>query len=108
MATTATTKQVWISYAQFEAKTELETARSVFRRGYDHLRRQGLKEERCACWVSCAGLIFAVVLSSALAVSGRDVKAGERVFDRRWTSLTSIKGDVHRRARYIRKQQCRT
>eukprot|EP00752_Nemacystus_decipiens_P007357 g6579.t1 len=38
--------KVWISYAQFEAKTEIETARGVFRRGYDHLRRQGLKEER--------------------------------------------------------------
>ncbi|CAM9707427.1 unnamed protein product, partial [Ectocarpus sp. 4 AP-2014] len=38
--------KVWISYAQYEAKTELDTARAVFRRGYDHLRRQGLKEER--------------------------------------------------------------
>lgn len=38
--------QVWISYAQFEAKAEMETARAVFRRGYDHIRRQGLKEER--------------------------------------------------------------
>lgn len=53
--------QVWISYAQFEAKTEMETARGVFRRGYDHLRRQGLKEERwvdvvvglCATHFSC-------------------------------------------------------
>ncbi|CAM9591176.1 unnamed protein product, partial [Laminaria digitata] len=37
---------VWISYAQYEAKGDLQAARSVFRRGYDHLRRQGLKEER--------------------------------------------------------------
>lgn len=54
MTATATTYQVWMSYAQFEAKTEMETARSVFRRGYDHLRRQGLKEER---WVCRSGVV---------------------------------------------------
>lgn len=39
-------QQVWISYAQFEAKADIVAARGVFRRGYDHLRQQGLKEER--------------------------------------------------------------
>ena len=40
--------KVWITYAQHEAKTavDVEAARGVFRRGYEHLRKQGLKEER--------------------------------------------------------------
>ena len=40
---------MWISYAQYETKGDLVAARGVFRRGYDHLRKQGLKEERCVC-----------------------------------------------------------
>lgn len=40
--------KVWITYAQHEARTttDLEVARRVFRRGYEQLRKQGLKEER--------------------------------------------------------------
>ncbi|CAM9184148.1 unnamed protein product [Ascophyllum nodosum] len=40
--------KVWITYAQYEATTagDLGAARDVFRRGYEHLRKQGLKEER--------------------------------------------------------------
>ena len=38
--------KVWISFAQFEGIREPETARTVFKKGYDALKQEGLKEER--------------------------------------------------------------
>lgn len=87
-------KQVWMSYAQFEAKTDLETARSVFRRGYDHLRRQGLKEDR---WVGASGAVRRANLVFSrcsclllLLFAGGMGKTGGSVFDRRWRPITLI------------------
>ena len=52
--------QVWISYGQFECNTDtegcLEVGRQIFRRGYDSLKSQGLKEERVLlleAWRDC-------------------------------------------------------
>jgi crooked neck len=41
--------KVWVSYAQFEASSlglGMKAARDIFERGYNHLKDEGLKEER--------------------------------------------------------------
>lgn len=81
--TTTTTllhTQVWISYAQYEAKTDMETARGVFRRGYDLLRRQGLKEERWVFVLCFVVLCCCAVLCFVVPRESRRERMGFRLF----------------------------